>query len=248
MSIRQVAGVSLLVFGIVATACQPAPEEPAPAAPRDTEVAPKPAPKPEEPAVAPGGVNMTRLAVPAALGEEAPPTFKVAFDTSKGQFVVEATRAWAPRGVDRFYNLVKNGFYHDVRFYRVVPGFMVQFGIHGDPKIMGPWTAARIPDDPVTEGNARGYVTFAHGGPNSRTTQLFINFRDNSSALNKQGFTAIGRVISGMDVVDALYSGYGEMAPRGKGPDQQRFIKEGNAYLASSFPNLDYIKSATIVQ
>jgi peptidyl-prolyl cis-trans isomerase A (cyclophilin A) len=189
--------------------------------------------------------DLTRLSIPAALGEEAPATFRVNFDTSKGTFVVEATRAWAPRGVDRFYNLVKNGFYNDVRFFRVVPGFMVQFGIHGNPKIQAPWTSARIPDDPVKAGNLRGYVTFAHGGPNSRTTQLFISYRDNT-ALNKQGFTAIGQVVSGMAVVDSLYSGYGDVAPRGKGPDQQRFMKEGNAYLAKFFPNLDYIKSATL--
>jgi peptidyl-prolyl cis-trans isomerase A (cyclophilin A) len=192
------------------------------------------------------GQDLTRLSIPAALGEEAPATFRVNFDTSKGTFVIEATRAWAPRGVDRFYNLVKHGFYHDVRFFRVIPGFMVQFGIHGNPKIQAPWTTARIPDDPVKIGNARGNVTFAHGGPNSRTTQLFVNYRDNSASLNKQGFAAIGQVVSGMEVVDALYNGYGDVAPRGKGPDQQRFMKEGNPYLAKSFPNLDSIKSATL--
>jgi len=192
------------------------------------------------------GQDLTRLSVPAALAEEAPATFRVNFDTNKGPFVIEATRAWAPRGVDRFYNLVKHGYYTDVRFFRVIPGFMVQFGIHGTPKIQGVWTNARIPDDPVKVGNARGNVTFAHGGPNSRTVQLFVNYRDNSASLNKQGFAAIGTVVSGMDVVDKLYSGYGDVQPRGKGPDQPRFMKEGNAYLAKSFPNLDYIKSATI--
>jgi peptidyl-prolyl cis-trans isomerase A (cyclophilin A) len=194
----------------------------------------------------PSAQDLTRLSIPAALGEEAPATFRVNFDTSKGTFVIEATRAWAPRGVDRFYNLVKHGYYNDVRFFRVIPGFMVQFGIHGNPKIQAPWTSARIPDDPVKIGNARGNVTFAHGGANSRTTQLFINYRDNSASLNKQGFAAIGQVVSGMDVVDKLYSGYGDVAPRGKGPDQQRFMKEGNAYLAKAFPNLDFIKSATL--
>jgi peptidyl-prolyl cis-trans isomerase A (cyclophilin A) len=241
MTTRRAARAGILLFLLFAAACGQ-PEQPPTADPAAAES--------ESPAAesAPAGIkpDPARLAFPAALGEEAPATYRVNFETTKGPFVVEVTREWAPRGADRFYNLVKHGFYDGVRFYRVVPNFMVQFGIHGDPKIQAPWINARIPDDPVQQGNQRGYVTFAHGGPNSRTTQLFINYRDNSAALNKDGFAAIGQVVSGMEVVDALYSGYGEMAPRGKGPDQQRLVKEGNAYLDASFPNLDAIKSATL--
>ena len=182
---------------------------------------------------------------PAGLKDKAPETFKVDFDTSKGKFVVEVTRAWAPNGADRLYNLVKNGFFNDTRFFRVISGFMVQFGIHGDPAISAAWRMARIPDDPVKESNKRGYITFATAGPNTRTTQVFINFRDNAG-LDGQGFSPFGRVTSGMDVVDKLYSGYGEGAPSGRGPDQGRVQAEGNAYLTKSFPEMDYVKTATI--
>jgi cyclophilin family peptidyl-prolyl cis-trans isomerase len=182
---------------------------------------------------------------PGSLNEKAPETFKADFDTSKGKFVVEVTRAWAPNGADRFYNLVKSGFYNDVRFFRVISGFMVQFGIHGDPAVSAPWRMARIPDDPVKQSNKRGYITFATAGPNTRTTQVFINFGDNAG-LDSQGFSAFGRVTSGMDVVDKLYSGYGEGAPNGKGPNQGQIQSEGNAYLTKSFPQMDYIKTATI--
>lgn len=188
-----------------------------------------------------------KLKNPLALVEEAPPTYKVNFETSKGAFVIEVTRAWAPRGADRFYNLVKNGFFTDVRFFRVIPGFMAQFGIHGDPDVAKAWMGARFNDDPVKESNKRGYITFATAGPNTRTTQFFINFGDNAM-LDKQGFAPFGRVASGMDVVDKIYSGYGEGAPRGKGPDQGRVQAEGNAYLNKDFPRLDYIKSATIAK
>lgn len=188
-----------------------------------------------------------KLKNPLALVEEAPATYKVNFDTSKGAFVIEVTRAWAPRGADRFYNLVKNGFFTDVRFFRVIPGFMAQFGIHGDPEVAKAWMGARFNDDPVKESNKRGYITFATAGPNTRTTQFFINFGDNAM-LDKQGFAPFGRVASGMDVVDKIYSGYGEGAPRGKGPDQGRVQAEGNAYLNKDFPRLDFIKSATIAK
>jgi peptidyl-prolyl cis-trans isomerase A (cyclophilin A) len=188
-----------------------------------------------------------KLKNPLALVEEAPATFKVNVETSTGPFVIEVTRAWAPKGADRFYNLVKNGFFTDVRFFRVIPNFMAQFGIHGDPAVAAAWRMARISDDPVKESNKRGYVVFATAGPNTRTTQLFINFKDNTP-LDKQGFAPFGRVISGMDVVDKIYSGYGEAAPRGKGPDQGRVQAEGNAYLTKDFPRLDFIKSATIAK
>ncbi len=156
------------------------------------------------------------------------------FDTSKGAFVVEVNRAWSPNGADRFYNLVKNGFYDDTRFFRVIPGFMVQFGINGDPAVSAPWRDARIPDDKVTQSNKRGYITFATSGPNSRTSQVFINFGDNAG-LDGQGFSPFGRVTSGMNVVDALHAGYGEGAPSGRGPNQGKIQTEGNAYLTREF-------------
>jgi peptidyl-prolyl cis-trans isomerase A (cyclophilin A) len=186
------------------------------------------------------------LGNPAALKEQAPAVYKVQFDTSKGPFVVEVHRDWAPVGADRFYNLVKNGFYDDARFFRVVEGFMVQFGVNGDPKVSAAWRNARVKDDPVRVSNKRTFVTFATAGPGTRTTQVFINFGDNSN-LDGQGFAPFGQVVSGMKVVDSLYNGYGEGAPQGRGPDQGRVQSEGNAYLASAFPNLDYIKKATIV-
>ncbi|HEX3442100.1 MAG TPA: peptidylprolyl isomerase [Pseudolabrys sp.] len=185
------------------------------------------------------------LSNPAALTEQAPATYKVKFDTTKGAFVVQVTRAWAPIGADRFYNLVKNGFYDNVRFFRVISGFMVQFGINGDPGVMAKWREASIKDDPVTQSNKRGYITFATAGPNTRTSQVFINFNDNTQ-LDQMGFAPFGRVISGMDVVDKLNAEYGEGAPRGRGPDQGRMQQEGNAYLAKDFPRLDYVKKATI--
>jgi peptidyl-prolyl cis-trans isomerase A (cyclophilin A) len=187
------------------------------------------------------------LRSPDTLKERAPATFTANFDTSVGSFVITVHRDWAPNGADRFYNLVKNGFYNDARFFRAIPNFMVQFGIHGDPDVAAAWRAARIPPDKVVQGNRRGRVTFAMGAtPDTRTTQVFINFRDNSASLDKLGFAAFGEVTSGMEVVDKIHTGYGEGAPRGKGPDQGRIQSEGSAYLIKSFPRLDYIKSATI--
>src|SRR6266545_1348409 len=183
---------------------------------------------------------------PAVLKDTAPATYKVAFDTSAGTFVVEVHRDWAPNGADRFYNLVKNGFYDNCRFFRVIPNFMVQFGINGDPAVSAAWRNARISVDKVKGSNKRGFITYAmSGSPDTRTTQVFINFQDNSS-LDGQGFAPFGEVVSGMAVVDKIYSGYGEGAPRGKGPEQGRIQTEGNAYLTKNFPKLDYIKKATI--
>lgn len=182
---------------------------------------------------------------PAALNQQAPATYKVDFDTSKGSFVVDVHRDWAPHGADRFYNLVRNGFFDNARFFRVIKGFMVQFGINAEPKVSAQWRGARIPDDPVKQSNTRGMITFATAGPNTRTTQVFINFADNR-ALDRQGFAPFGQVTSGMNVVDQLYSDYGEGAPSGQGPEQGRVQAEGNAYLTQSFPKLDYIKKATI--
>src|SRR3989442_3186540 len=188
---------------------------------------------------------------PAALKEMAPAMYKVNFDTSAGTFEVDVHRDWAPNGADRFYNLVKNGFFDNARFFRVISGFMVQFGLNGDPAVNSVWREARIPRDPVKEGNKRGNITFAmQGGPNgpdTRTTQVFINFRDNSN-LDPIGFASFGRVTKGMDVVDKIYSGYGEGAPSGAGPEQGRVQSEGNAYLTKDFPKLDYIKKASIAK
>jgi peptidyl-prolyl cis-trans isomerase A (cyclophilin A) len=183
---------------------------------------------------------------PAKLTEKAPDSFKARFDTSKGAFTVEVTRSLAPNGADRFYNLVRSGFFKDVRFFRVIAGFMCQFGIHGDPAVASAWRDAKIPDDPVKASNVRGAITFATAGPNTRTTQLFINFGENVR-LDGMGFSPFGKVTEGMDVVDKINSEYGEGAPRGRGPDQGRMQREGNAYLKKDFPNLDYIKSASIL-
>lgn len=187
------------------------------------------------------------LANPAALNEHAPATYKAQFDTSKGSFVLEVNRAWAPHGADRFYNLVKNGFYDNVRFFRVLTGFMAQFGINGSPAVSAHWRGANIPDDPVKQSNTRGMITFATSGPNSRTTQVFINFGNNGQ-LDRSGFAPFGHVVSGMNVVDKLYAGYGEGAPSGAGPDQGQAQAQGNAYLTKAFPKLDYVKKATIVK
>src|SRR5262245_7957055 len=183
----------------------------------------------------------------AAMTQTAPATFKAKFQTSQGDFVVEAHRDWALLGVDRFYNLVKNGFYDGTCFFRVISGFMAQLGIHGDPKVSAAWRQERIRDDPVKQTNTRGYISYAMAGPNTRTTQLFINYTDNSR-LDQMGFAPIGRVVEGMDVVDRLYSGYGEGAPRGKGPDQGRLQAEGSAYLTKEFSQLDCIQKATIIE
>ena len=166
--------------------------------------------------------------------------------TTKGKFTVEVTRSTAPNGVDRFYNLVRSGYFKDIAFFRVIPGFMCQFGIHGDPKVAAAWKTASITDDPVKTSNTRGAITFATRGPNTRTTQLFINFGDNKN-LDSMGFASFGKVTEGMEVVLKINGEYGEGAPRGRGPDQGRVQLEGNEYLKKDFPNLDYIKSATIL-
>jgi peptidyl-prolyl cis-trans isomerase A (cyclophilin A) len=185
---------------------------------------------------------------PALATARAPDVFTAQFTTTKGDFFVEARRAWAPNGADRFYNLVKLGVYDDTRFFRAVRDFMVQFGIPGDPQVAAQWEHQQIPDDPVTQSNMRGYVTFAQTGqPNSRTTQIFILFANHTS-LDSGGFSPFGKVTKGMEVVDSLYKGYGEGAPSGQGPAQDRIQTEGNAYLDQDFPKLDRILQARIVQ
>ena len=177
--------------------------------------------------------------------QQAPDSFRARFATTKGDFVIVVHRVCAPRGADRLYNLVRSGFYDGVRFFRVIPGFMAQFGIHGDTAVTGAWRQRVIPDDPVRRSNQRGMVTFATAGPGTRTTQLFINYRDNNR-LDASGFAPVGEVVQGMDVVDKLYGDYGEGAPQGRGPDQYRMNLEGERYLARQFPRLDKIKQATI--
>ena len=182
------------------------------------------------------------------LYAQAPDSFRVAVETSRGRFVVAAHRDWAPSGVDRFYYLVNHHYYDGVRFFRVIKGFVVQFGINGDPKVAATWRALPIADDRVRQSNRRGTISFASAGPNTRTVQLFINLVDNRrlDSLGKVGFMPIASVVEGMPVVDSLYSGYGEAAPRGKGPSQDSLTRQGNAYLSRAFPQLDSIVTARI--
>ena len=195
--------------------------------------APKGAAK--KPAAAPSLMN------PGSLRAKAPATFKVQFTTTKGDFVVEVHRDWAPIGADRFYNLVRGGFFTDAAFFRVVPNFMVQFGLSANPAVNKAWEHANIIDDRVTQSNKRGYITFAKTSePNSRSTQMYINFKDNTF-LDSQGFAPFGMVVEGMDVVDKINSAYGER------PDQGRITAEGKAYLDKNFPQLDRITSAKIL-
>ena len=177
----------------------------------------------------------------------APQTFQVEFETSRGRFRVAAHRTWAPHGVDRFHELVESAFFDGVRFFRVIRGFMAQFGISGDPRVSALWQHRRIVDDPVVESNTRGRVSFASAGPGTRTTQLFVNLVDNQR-LDAMGFAPIGEVVAGMEVVDRLHAGYGEGAPRGGGPVQGRIQAEGDAYLEREFPRLDSIARARIVE
>jgi len=245
-----------------AASAKPAPVEPA----MDPAANPTPDPKPATPTPEPKPVNPTpdpkpatpnptptpaptpgdALMDPNKLKDTAPETYKVNLKTTKGDVVILVNREWAPNGADRFYNLVKNGYYNDIAIFRVVSGFMAQFGIHGDPKLNTVWRDASIPDDAGKQPNTRGRITFATRGPNTRTAQLFINYVDNSR-LDSMGFSPFGEVVTGMDIVDALYSGYGEGAPRGRGPDQGRMQSEGNVYLKKDFPQLDYIISAEVL-
>jgi peptidyl-prolyl cis-trans isomerase A (cyclophilin A) len=194
----------------------------------------------------PVNTSSASLLKPASLKLQAPAVFDARFTTTKGDFVVEVTRAWSPHGADRFYNLVKYHFFDGAAFFRVLQGFVVQFGISARPDVSQVWENAKIADDPVTQSNTRGMLTFATAGPNTRTTQIFINLGDNPR-LDGMGFSPFGKVTSGMEVVDKLYSQYGEGQPAGNGPDQNRIQKEGKAYLERSFPLLDSIKTAVIV-
>ena len=221
---------------------KPTPSEPESKPAEPTEKAPpkeplpgKAAPKPKPAGPSPAFLN------PSLAKEKAPAQFRVKFETTKGAFVAQVTRASAPLGADRFYNLVKMGYYNDVAFFRVIDGFMAQFGINGDPKVNEKWKSTVINDDPTRESNVRGAITFATRGPNTRTTQLFINFSDNSQ-LDSQGFAPFGKVVEGMTVVDQLYKGYGES------PRQDLAQSQGNSYLRAQFPKLDFIKQVSLVK
>jgi cyclophilin family peptidyl-prolyl cis-trans isomerase len=198
-----------------------------------------------------GGVRDTLLLHPEApeINRQAPERFRVRLETSKGVVVLEIHREWAPHGVDRFYNLVRHGYYDEARFFRVIAGRWAQLGIHGDPRVSNLWRERTIPDDPRRESNRRGMVAYAFAVPNGRTTQVFINLRDNSETLDAQGFAPFGRVIEGMDVVDALNAEYGETAGGGiRGGRQEPLFAGGNGYLAREFPRLDFIRRARIVE
>jgi peptidyl-prolyl cis-trans isomerase A (cyclophilin A) len=213
-------------------AAAPQPSATAPAAPPSATAPPAPSAAPVNPA----------LLKPEAAKATAPAKFKVRFSTTKGDFVVEVTRAWAPHGADRFYSLVKLGFYTDIAFFRVVPDFVVQFGIHGNAEVAKAWKGATIKDDKKTkQSNLKGTVTFAKSGPDTRTTQLFVNFKDNAK-LDSMGFPPIGKVIDGMPVVEAINKEYAEQ------PDQAMIQASGNSYLRDIFPRLDFVKSAEVVK
>lgn len=186
------------------------------------------------------------LLSPGTLVAKAPETFDVKFVTTEGEFVIHVTRDWAPLGADRFYNLVKHHYFDGVAFYRVIGGFMAQFGLSPYPEVTRAWSRASIKDDPVRQSNTRGKITFATAGPNTRTTELFISFINNSR-LDRDGFAPFGEVSSGMDVVDKLYSGYGETSPSGRGPDVDKITVQGKAYLEKDFPKLTIIKSTTLM-
>jgi peptidyl-prolyl cis-trans isomerase A (cyclophilin A) len=236
----------LLLSLLFACAGEEAALEPAPA-PAVTQPAPAPAPPPA-PVIPPLPEDANPALTDASLAAEtAPDTYKVKFTTTKGDAVIHVHREWSPNGADRLYNLVKIGFYSDVAFFRNVDNFMVQFGIHGHPQVNAAWRTATIDDDPVIQSNLPGKVTFAKtGAPNSRSTQLFINHKNNAN-LDGMGFSPLGDVVEGMEVIQSLYKGYGEGPPRGQGPHQGRMQSEGNTYLKADFPKLDYIISAEIV-
>jgi peptidyl-prolyl cis-trans isomerase A (cyclophilin A) len=184
----------------------------------------------------------------AAMKRRAPDVFRVRFETSRGVFVVETYRDWSPLGVDRFYNLARHGYFDRNRFFRVIPRWVAQFGLHGKPHVLARWVEATIPDEPVKHPNEKGTIAFATAGPNTRTTQLFINLVDNREKLDPRGFSPLGKVVVGMDVVESLYSGYGEGPPEGRGPNQEKIQFGGNAYLAREFPKLDLIRRAIVLE
>jgi peptidyl-prolyl cis-trans isomerase A (cyclophilin A) len=189
---------------------------------------------------------MEACSKPAPKPIVVPDVYRVRFETSKGDLTVEVTKAWAPRGTDRFHELLRMRYYDEARFFRVLPGFIAQFGIHKDFDVHAKWRELVIADDPPKEKNLRGTLSFAQSGPNTRATEAFINLKDNPE-LDDDRFVPFGRVVEGMGVVDSFYSGYGELGPKGKGPDAGRAENEANEYIVPRFPNLDYIKRARIL-
>lgn len=232
------AGV-LILAAMLASACK---ESPPPSSTTATTNAPAPAAAPVVPTVPPSAALMDTT----RSTERAPEVFRVRFETTRGPFVVEVHRGWAPFGADRLHYLVRNGFYDGTRFFRVLDGFMAQFGISSDPRITASWRGRRMPDDASKQSNVRGTISFANAGPASRTTQLFINFRDNKTL--DQNFAPLGKVVDGMSVVDSLWKGYGEGAPMGNGPEQERIMNEGENYLARDFPKLDRVIKASLLK
>jgi len=196
-----------------------------------------------------GLISCSKPAKKSTATEPSPAQYKVKLQTTKGDIVILVHRDWSPIGADHFYELVKMGYYNNNAFFRALKGFVVQWGMNGDPAVNKSWSEITIKDDPPKVSNKTGSVTFAKTGePNSRTTQLFINIADNSGTLDSQGFTPFGEVIQGLDLVMTLYNGYGEGAPQGEGPSQAAIADIGNGYLEEHFPKLDYVKKATIVQ
>jgi peptidyl-prolyl cis-trans isomerase A (cyclophilin A) len=188
-----------------------------------------------------------KAAEPPKKKEPLPDVYRVKLDTSRGDIVIEVKKEWAPRAAERFYELVDAGYYDNSRFHRVIRGFIAQFGIHADPRQGALYRDLKFPDEPVKLGNKRGTVSFAHNGPNTRAVQVFLNLRDNSS-LDKQSFPAFGKIVEGMDVADKLTFLYGELAPRGSGPDGIQAELRGNVYLVKDFPRLDFIRKASVIR
>jgi peptidyl-prolyl cis-trans isomerase A (cyclophilin A) len=244
----------LVAAGLLAALLACSAPAPAPAPSPSPSATALPAPQPSaSPAAAPAGspaaagspspsARGAALRDPSKASAKAPAAYRVRFTTTRGTFVVAVTRAWAPLGADRFFNLVQAGFFEGARFFRVVPRFVVQFGLNGEPRVNEAWQSARIADDAVKQTNTRGRITFATAGPGTRTSQLFINLADNPR-LDQMGFSPFGEVAGeGMQVVSAIFAGYGEL------PDQGRITAEGNAYLEAQFPKLDYVKKAELVR
>jgi peptidyl-prolyl cis-trans isomerase A (cyclophilin A) len=240
-SMHWVVGVVMLANAAVVTAQAPAAGQPPQKQAAEADATAKKAP-----VAAAGAVFNQALLKPALLTDKAPEVFDAKFETTKGDFTVRVTRAWAPLGADRFYNLVKHHFYDGASFFRVLDGFVVQVGISAYPQVSATWKETTIKDDPVKQSNRKSYVTFATGGPNTRTTQVFVNLGDNTR-LDSMGFSPFGQVTEGMVTVVKLYGGYGEGAPQGNGPDQGKIEKLGKPYLDKGWPKLDSIKKATIV-
>ncbi len=255
--LRSLSMLSLLAILVACGGTEPAAEDAAGSAdppPAEAPVSEPPAAPPEptaaEPESDPAPPELPPLSNPAHpdANQTAPAQSRVELDTTKGNIVLQVYRDWAPLGADRFYNLVRAGFFTDVRFFRVVDGFVAQFGMNGDPDVHAVWDAAELQDDPtVGQTNSRGRITFAHGGPNTRATQFFLSL-GNNSFLDPQNFPPFGEVVEGLGALDSLYNGYGDGPPQGTGPDQGRIRSQGNRYLDSEYPLLDYVRRARLIE